>query len=58
MQMMINLKSKFVWCFFFFFLAKFSGPVEYYKMVLTYHRLTSAPDLTLSDQIAEGIHHS
>lgn len=45
-------------CLVLFFLAKFSGPVEYYKMVLTYHRLTSAPDLTLSDQIAEGIHHS
>lgn len=62
MQIMINFKSKFVWCFIFviivFSCISRAGYDEYDKMVLTYHHLTSAPDLTLSDQIAEGIHHS
>lgn len=35
-----------------------AGYDEYDEMVLTHHHLTSAPDLTLSDQIAEGVHHS
>ncbi len=69
MQMMINLKSKFVLVL-FILMAVYT---EYDKMILT-HRFpalyshgalrgmcsghTSSPDLTLSNQIAEGSNHS